>query len=174
MHRLTNTQQKLAEDNIGLAYYFANKYRPPEGLDRDEWQLECLYRLCRAACTYTPGLGAFTTYAHKAMFNQRIKLNIKARQAKRDTSREATLTDAAASRLAAPEQPETVDNRDYIRACLGSLSLRERVVLLRNAQGMTIRELGERLGVSYQRVQQIHARALYLIRKERGIKVGAR
>ena len=61
---LTDEQQQLAEDNIGFAYYMANKLRGSTPFDYDDLTGFCMEGLCRAAAFFDPEKGyKFTTIA---------------------------------------------------------------------------------------------------------------
>lgn len=55
---MTEEQRKLVEDNIKLAYMVGSRY----GGSEDTYQ-EAMVGLCKAAMTYNPELGAFSSYA---------------------------------------------------------------------------------------------------------------
>lgn len=62
---MTEYQNKLIEDNIGIAYWIANKWEHKQDiLDRDELVSEALYGLTKAATKYDASRNAkFATYA---------------------------------------------------------------------------------------------------------------
>lgn len=61
---LTDEQQQLAEDNIGFAYYMANKLRGSTPFEYDDLTGFCMEGLCRAAVFFDPEKGyKFATIA---------------------------------------------------------------------------------------------------------------
>lgn len=63
IHPLTEDQRLLVEQNKALAHRYANSHRVPFGMDKEDWHSECLLQLVRAATTYDPARGAFSTWA---------------------------------------------------------------------------------------------------------------
>lgn len=165
--KLNAEQQKLAADNYGLAIHFANRYAPPVGIDQQEWESECLHRMCRAALTYKNSGAAFTTYAWRAMMRNKWGIAIANKRERRDCRRTVCLSEKTACKLPASSQVDMVETRDFARWCLGVLDLRDRCLLMRRALNINQREVGKEMGISGERVRQIEERALYLIRTRR-------
>lgn len=69
--RLTPEQQQLAEDNIKLAYFAANKFSKTfTWIELEEIQSACLLGLTKSAQTYNPERSKFSTYAMTVMYRQ--------------------------------------------------------------------------------------------------------
>jgi hypothetical protein len=49
---LTDEQKIKVEQNIGLAMFYYKKYRPPIGMDREDWFQEVMYVLCKAVAIH--------------------------------------------------------------------------------------------------------------------------
>ena len=69
---LTDEQRKLVEDNHNLIYFYMNFKK----VDPDESYHDLAMGLCKAARTYNPKKGAFSTYAMKCMENDLITKNM--------------------------------------------------------------------------------------------------
>lgn len=66
--KLTNEQRQLVQDNLGLAYKFAESYRwSPHRLDHEEVVQQALLGLCHAAKKYNPDRGKFSPFAWRQM-----------------------------------------------------------------------------------------------------------
>lgn len=68
--RLTDEQQQMCEDNIGLAILAMNKFKEKYNwVDREEIVSDCYWGLVRAVQGYKPDAGKFSTYAMKVMWS---------------------------------------------------------------------------------------------------------
>ncbi|MDP4182922.1 MAG: sigma factor [Bacillota bacterium] len=75
---LDKRARKLAEENIQLAYWVANKWfsKLQDTLSFEEMLSDCMYGLCKAAGRFDKSRGLkFTAYATRAMENQ-ILINL--------------------------------------------------------------------------------------------------
>jgi len=61
--------EKLVTDNMGLAYYFANKWRTIPGVAKEDIESQALHGLVKAANTYNPAKGRFSSYASMVIHN---------------------------------------------------------------------------------------------------------
>ena len=162
MSKLTSDQQKLAADNIRLAYKFAKKNSPPGGMDQDEWVSECLHRLCLAARTYKPELGwRFSTYAVRCLRTGWCSVQTHNTRGMRDYRLRRTIGELATN---IPDYSEPRTCPDEVRAqldgLLSTLPERERLVLKSRAQEKTLTEIGKELGITRERVRQIQERGI--------------
>lgn len=66
---MNKEQQKLCEDNVKLAYYIVSQYYPTYIHDEDI-RASALLGLCKAAESYDPEKGLFSTYAGKCIRNE--------------------------------------------------------------------------------------------------------
>lgn len=66
---LNNDQQKLCEENMNLAYHIISQYYPTYIHD-DDIKASALFGLCKAAESYDPEKGLFSTYAGKCIRNE--------------------------------------------------------------------------------------------------------
>lgn len=76
---LTDEQRKLVEDNHNLIYFYMNFKK----VDPDESYHDLAMGLCKAARTYNPKKGAFSTYAMKCMENDLLTTKIRSNCKKR-------------------------------------------------------------------------------------------
>ena len=90
MRVLTAEQQALAEKNINLAYYFANKYWAAYRagfeaykISYDDVRGEAMVALCEAVTTYTPDRGALVTVVGVAVKHRCLHLLTKGARLKR-------------------------------------------------------------------------------------------
>jgi len=68
---LTDDQRKLAEDNIKLVYFYADRFVGTVPIDRDEIQAIMMFAFCKAAGTYNSSINIkFSTYATVCMHNE--------------------------------------------------------------------------------------------------------
>lgn len=73
---MTDEQAELAEANINLAYFMAQKLINHTPLEYEDTISTCFVGLCKAAMTFDPNKGIkFTTYATKIMQNQVFMAN---------------------------------------------------------------------------------------------------
>lgn len=89
--QLTEDQQRLAEENINLVYFYAEKFANTCALDKEEIQAVMMYGLCKAAATWNPEKSKLSTYATRCMRNE---LFMRLRQEKR-WRRQTHLSDVA-------------------------------------------------------------------------------
>lgn len=74
--KMSDDQKKLAEDNMKLVYYYLYN----NNLSMDEYSDILMIELCKAAMSYDPELGLFSTFAYKCFVN-RILVEFKHRNA---------------------------------------------------------------------------------------------
>lgn len=77
---LTEEQQRLAEENINLVYFYAEKFVKTCNLDKEEIQAVMMFGLCKACATWNPARSKLSTYATRCMRNE---LFMRLRQEKR-------------------------------------------------------------------------------------------
>lgn len=170
---LTPAQQELAARNLGLARFHALRFARGAHLDYEECEGEAMYALCDAAGLYDPERGAqFSTYASWAIIN-RLRRMLEVHRRRPDGAALSLLPirsdgfDTYSSEGGwytqphAPEGEPACDVDDALAEALRPLHRREREVLaMRFRAGLTLKEVGERLGVTRSRVQQIEQRSL--------------
>jgi RNA polymerase sigma factor (sigma-70 family) len=67
--------EKLVNDNIKLAYFFANKWRNIPGVAADDIEAQAMAGLVKAANMYDPSKGKFSSYAAMAIKNHLGHMN---------------------------------------------------------------------------------------------------
>ena len=166
---LTPEQQKLASDNLRIAYWMSRKYLPPFGMDREDWEAECMMCLARACRWFEPEKGTLSTLVDRLVRLRRSNLNSYRRVKRRRTpvvsldeergpggfSLEETLT--------APEDhtEKRVALRDLCDRVMGTMDSRAREIFRMVDEGMTFNQIAIQLGFSRQRVSQIVVQARY-------------
>lgn len=159
--KLTPEQQELVTANMALAFDYARKNSPPGGMDFQEWESECLYRLCIAASTYKPELGwAFSTYAVKCLSTGWCTVQHHMTREMRDYRRHSRMGDLDILVVDQRRADTSEDVKAQLDSLLARLPERERLVLQGRAGGKILTEIGEELGITRERVRQIQERAL--------------
>lgn len=175
----------LAANCAALAYRVAGKLRRVfPFVDPEELAADCMVGIVKASRSWMPGKGtSFMTWAHNgAAFwargsarrhNHRGFTGLSGRPTfvpvVLDTAKRFGEPDSVAEMLPAPEPSEPdlspSERAAVIARALSGLDGRSRLVLkLRYADGLTLAEAGERLGVSKERVRQIQNQALQMAR----------
>ncbi|MCH7527754.1 MAG: sigma-70 family RNA polymerase sigma factor [Planctomycetes bacterium] len=159
----------IVERNLGLVYSMITRLGL-KGVERDELRSEGLFALMRAVDGFDPWCGfRFSTYACHAITRSLLQV---ARKARRDRARmlieyepwfEEPVRVDAWTELYADRLNRALDQN------LGELTDREADILgrrypLDGALGLTLGEIGTRIGLSRERVRQIEKTALYKIR----------
>lgn len=160
--KLTPEQQRLVEENLRLAYSHARNNRAPAGMDYEEWEAECLWRLCLAAGTFDPSLGwKFSTYAIRCFQSGWIAVNTHQTRECRDWRRMSNLGERDTWAVDPKPLLDPLGQvREQLRGLLALLSEKEREVLQGRANGLILGDIGAKLGVTRERVRQIQAMAL--------------
>lgn len=153
MKSLTSEQQQLVADNHNLIYGYCLKHK----LDREEYYSDCALALCYAAQHYDPSKGSFGTYAYLCMNHQIIKSHASAICKKRTCTQvsidEKTLG-GQGYRLEEllPDESDADESwltgKAYYQEAIGKLSAKERELLSLMYSGYSMREIGERFGVT--------------------------
>jgi RNA polymerase sigma factor (sigma-70 family) len=164
---MNQKQRDLAANNLGLAYREANRWRRGARLDIGDLIGVGMLGLVQAALTFQPGrLGksgkpvAFSTWATLCI-RQAIHRAEMGERRHPATSLEDGEIDPPDLR----DDADLADIREEVAALLDGLDERRRQVLLDRAAGLTLREIGERLGVSCERARQLEQSALRRVRK---------
>ena len=157
--KLTTEQQKLVEDNHTLIYSYLHK----NSLGQVDWYGVCALGLCKAAKTYNPMRGAFSTYAftcmHYEVLSEMLKLNAKKRNGYTLLSLEEPLSEEGFTLGCQLADSACMESNVVLRLSLEEfcypLSDRERQVFLLYISGLKYKEIGERLRISPSRVCQL-------------------
>lgn len=161
-HKLTPDQQELVTANLGLAYGYARRSRPPAGMDSDEWEAECLYRLCKAAGSYEPSLGwKFSTYALRCLQSGWCHVATHRGRECRDWRRVTNLGEWDSFAVEPrPLLDPAQDSRKQLERLLATLPDKERAVLEGVVRGEILAQIGRKIGVTRERVRQIKVMAI--------------
>lgn len=124
MRPLTESEQKMCEDYLEDTIAMSNSWRPPHGMDRMEWQSECILCLMYASQKWLPDGGrSFPSYIYliiKCRWRDMMKFN---HSGMRDVSRKCSLdaildmnenNDSVISKLATPSPLDSIEDREYI------------------------------------------------------------
>ncbi len=168
-----------------LVWYVVNRIRPrlPASVGEEDLFSAGMVGLLSAARSYDPNRGAeFKTYAYHrirgAILDELRRLDFlprSQRERNRRIGRESpglvplpTDEDGQECLEAAPER-QAVDNEDLLarlREEIDRLPARMRTVMaLYHYEGLKMREIGERLGLTESRVSQIHSNAVSRLRR---------
>jgi len=161
---LTEEQKKLAADNYKLISWYLNKH---DLYDVDDWEA-CAIGLCRAARSYDPSKGRFSTFATRSMWQEvtrrttgkaweNEKLNRGCASLFQPVMKDVGENDMLLIDAVPNEDPAEEDwiDRRLAREFFSSLTPKEQDILRRTADGYTQRELAPMYGVTFQRIEQI-------------------
>jgi len=167
--RLTEEQQRIVEENMRLALMMSCKYRPPIGMDREDWQSECMVQLAKAVRWHDPAKGTLSTILDTLVYCHRSTIHVKNQSVKRGGRCRTVSIDGhgksdctLGSFLGRGHDWEAIENHDIYLCVLRSLSEREACVVQLKSEGLSHRQIGLHLGVSQQRVTEI----LYCVREK--------
>ena len=173
--RLTPAQAKLAEDNHNLIYWYMQKM----GLDISEWYGICAIGLCKAAASYDPGKGKFSTHAYWCMQTAR---STQMRKNRKDIDAYAFSLDnaedsvndymAPLNRIPAEDATQAVDARLSVQKIIGELSPASRRIYSLAFRGAKQKTIAEITGIQQSGVSRYIKQARKKIRDE--IQITAR
>ena len=174
---LTNSQQKLVEDNIKLAYSFVNKIKDKyiNIIEYDDLVQLASLGLCAAADKFDPSTGyTFSTYAYPCMLNaimtytrsylSRGRSDIcvvsldeyLVPKDEEDSDDSFNRSDVLASKLSTEDE---VVSRINIEQCLSQISERDREMIVHRIRtGDSERACGRKFGVSQTTSSKIFKR----------------
>ena len=153
-------REKLAEDNMNLVYYVIRKYYPTF-IANEEVVQSGMYGLAKACKTFDPDKGIkFSTYAVKGIRTYVLDaIDKEIKRTNQEISLDAELNNAfnIQSILVGEDDVMDVSLLDA-ETFVGTLNEREKIIVNLQKDGYTQREIAEILGVTYQRIGQIHRR----------------
>ena len=163
---LTPEQRQMVEDNIGLVYDFAGKFRGFTDIEYDEIISICMLALVVGVQKYDPSRGfTFSTYLYRAMLN-----NIRTEYRNNKSVRDLLYLEEVGQIPGTDESDweQMLDSGIDIEAealckiaieqTAESLPPRQRQILELHAihPGINQREVAAMTGVTFQRVEQIY------------------
>lgn len=154
---LTSEQQQTVADNLNLVFFFCRKYKPPYGLDADDWQGEVMVELVRSVQYHDPARGKLSTIMDRFVFTRRGHLNTYNRRGTRgrvvnySLDEDVSLLDMAGRDHHWPK----VDAAMVTEQALSHCSEQEADALRKLAEGFNHREIAKHYGLSHQRVSQL-------------------
>lgn len=189
--RDTEARNELVVQWSGLPRFVAKKYRGilrARGIDQDDAEQVGHVALLRAAEIWDESRGVrFATYAVWSI-RHRVELLIRtdglihvpAAHAERFGGRAKRarhpggIEDAlhVAARREDEDRPEP-DEMEKLRDAMRFLSARQQTVVMGRAEGRTLAEMGERVGLSKERVRQIELAAMEKLRWRMGVREAA-
>ena len=168
--RMTRPQQALAEANRGLAGEAARLIHT-DLMDFEEKMAAGYLGVCRATVLFDPGKGVkFSTYA-TICAKSAIYTEIKRLHTNKNTAHRISLCDphdleeSVESRPDEPPNPDFARNLRLVEAAIDRLPERERSILRRLSRDETLGSIGADLGLSKERVRQLHAKARQHVRR---------
>jgi len=170
--RLTEAARQLVTENRGLAYAVANRYARCWPEHRDDLEGAALLGLTRAALRYDPARGfKFSTYATIGVINGVRSWLREMRLADRPLRAMATATmeydERRDSRAVCDARPweDAEDAAALVDLAMAAVGPVGREILRCRADGVTFREIAQRLGCTPQAVQQRYDRAARVSRR---------
>jgi len=175
---LTEEQKQFAEANLGIAKWWANKMLPryqffKTMLEEDDVISIGYAAICRAAQGFDPSKGIkFSTYAQRCIFQAVCDQARRAQFIRKPLSPEPLPFKYVSQNIQKNEpyydDRAIMEERDSnellskkVSRCLRLLSKRHREILIRRCmKGETLKQVGERIGVTKERVRQIQEDAM--------------
>lgn len=166
--KLTDDQRRLVEENVRLAYIFAKRYPIPL-MSREDNLAEALFCLCRAAHGFRPELGFhFSTFAatyHKNWIRAGWRLysakhkgaGVGFTRFHHEDQADCEPEDKGPRPGEILEAQEEIDRKLEVLAVLDE---RSQEVIKRRSQGKKLKAIGDSLGITRERVRQLHAKAM--------------
>ena len=167
----------LVESYLPLAYSMASRYYY-KGIDHEELRGIAVIGLLKARDVFDPTRAGFGTIARymvlneltKAFQKQSIRFNLHNEHNQYLSTTEETVTLLDIVPCKDPTIDKLIDQdrlTNLVRDSLGALPERSRYIVENRYinEVITYRELGEILGVSFQRIRQIERRSLELLRE---------
>jgi len=154
---MTPEQQKMVEENHSLIYSFLQKKQLSL-----EYYGDAAIGLCMAAIKFDPNYGTkFSTYAFRSMETHCIRAKKNEQKHMGQISLDASIKDDSEFSLLDTLIDEKIDleSSAFTNWFLGSLSLFDLNIVLLKLQGLSLREIGNRLGCSGQNIDN-HLKAM--------------
>lgn len=146
-----------------VAFSMARKESHVTPVEDTEAYADAVVGLVKAANKFDVSRGLqFSTLAWRACLNQMIssiRVRTRWRESQRWGVRETRLTELQASFVEQPEQTSNVELIDAVRQAVAELPHELRLIIQMRMENITQREIGEALGRSTQRVQQLEVKA---------------
>jgi len=154
---LTREQQELVEQNISLAYWFSRRMRKPADMTHEEWESECLLALVIAAESYDPELGSFSCYVGVCVRSRRSHCVNYYTRSKRTgkTIALGKLEPLVASSECVDAKAISRDEQRWCRELVARLPQPHRCIMLRRLANETLKEIGNSLGLTRERIRQL-------------------
>jgi hypothetical protein len=161
---LTEYGKQQVQENIALAYYLANKFRAPYGMDHEDWKAECMEVLCLAVARYSPARGySLSTLADRLAWLRRGNINVMGRTKRvgygvltTSLNQERGSDGPNLGQLCSYTDPgfEQVERADLVSAVIAECSPRGAAILQRLAEDVSLPDIGAGMGYSRQWASQ--------------------
>lgn len=178
MVKLTEEQRKLVEDNVAIAWKHSKRVRPPYGVTQEDWVSHCCEVLCYAASKWKPDGGRrLDSYFIMIMEDRWRDLNRVVRAKKRiplgKLKFEIQLAPDDRNELNETPAPSSGqfkyfddDSSFIVGNLVNSLEPNQREVAELILSGLELKEVGNKLGITYSSVKGLWWRAVRNMREE--------
>lgn len=168
-------RNELAERNIKLVYHFTKLFfkRRPDAkrwYSEEEAYSDAFVGLLRAAELYNENVGRFSTYAYLWVKKYlRLGLNeakniIRVPVHWKDHIPVARSYATEEWKAGEFSQEEYLTAKAVLERLLRKIPAREAEIIRLRSEGVHLKEIGQRMGIVYQRVQQLERRAIHVLR----------
>ena len=170
MRSLTEQEAELASQWYGFAKAYSRKFSPPPGIDRDDWESECMRALCYTVTKWEPSRGrTFTSYYYLVMKSRYCQLRKlygpqKLQRITRSASQLGTRDCASLERKGESLQVEKLDYPEQARKYLLILESQDRIIVSKRILGDSFDEISESIGVAPCKFRNLYNRAIQKIR----------
>ena len=177
-HTLTEEQKKLVEESLPLVWWYINKQVLAKGTiqshEIDECSGHLIWYLCMAAESFKSEYGfKFSTYAIRGLRSGLCRyLDLRNRHWEREVLTDYTVR-ADGDTEGFVVEPEYIEESGssiswsdlkFLFKMIDMTPMEEQVIFLHYEQKQTYREIGEILGYSRQRIDQIHQNIVLRLR----------
>lgn len=169
---LSDAERDLAGNWYGFAKAYSRKFPPPPGIDRDDWESECMRALCYTVTKWEPSRGrTFTSYYYLVMKSRYCQLRKlygpqKLQRMTKASSQLGTRDLACLERHGESISVEKLDYPEQARKYLLLLEGQDRIIVSKRILGDSYDEISESIGVAPCKVKNLYNRAIQKIRNK--------
>lgn len=168
--RLTEEQSKLASANYNLVFWYMSKKNMPEWTDWDDYHSVLNKFYLRSIATYDPSKSKLSGYVVQMLrwgrvhyletsINQRERFGVSIYQSDEVTIEKEVSEDKSANLV-------TLERKQFIERLMDLIGpVNARIVKLHNMDGIRFADIARDIGVSRQRVQQLHVKSMRKIQR---------
>ena len=158
--------QPTVEANLSKAFWASRKFRPPIGMEQEDWEAECRVCLVKAVMGHNPALGTLSTILETIVHRRRVSLN---RMAKRQRRSGVTISLDAAhdagkesilNQIKGPEfeSERLIAIREFCAVVLREIDPRAVTAIKAMVDGQGLKTASKILGVSITKAFRIAAK----------------